>query len=77
MPGKPNSLRTKISKIVLNNVRGIGEIFNQFPSNFKDSIAKSLYKVMKSPTLNMLSLDVLNFVLRLRTISFRKDKWWM
>ena len=50
-----NSLKTNTNKKVPDNIRGIGYIFNQFPSTFKKGIAKPLYKVIKLPTVNTLS----------------------
>ena len=55
MPGKPNSLRTNTSKKVPDNIRSIGEIFNQFPITFKYGIAKPLYKVLRLPMMDILS----------------------
>ena len=76
MPGKPNLLRTKTSKKATNNIRGIGYVFSQFSSTFKYRIAKLLYKKFRLPTMDMLSQDVLNFILSLRTISYWKDRKW-
>ena len=46
VPGKPKSLRTNTSKKLLDNIRGIGEMFNRFLSTFKHGITKPLYKVL-------------------------------
>ena len=55
VPGKPKSLRANMSKKFPDNIRGIGKMFNRFPSTFKHGIAKPLYKVLCSPTVNTLS----------------------
>ena len=54
MLGKPNSLRTNMSKKMLVNIRGIGKIFNWFPSTFEYGISKILDKVLRLPTMDML-----------------------
>ena len=77
MPGKPNSLRTNISKKEMYNIRGIGHIFNWFPSTLRSGMAKPLNKVLREPTVNMLSLDVLKVIVMLRNISYWKDRRWI
>ena len=63
-----------MNKKVLDNIRGIGKIFNSFLSTFKHRIAKPLYKVLRLPTMDTLSLYVLNFILRLRTIIYWNNR---
>ena len=55
MPGKPNSLRTNISKKALDNIRGIGKMFNWFSSTFEYGITKLLGKVLRSTMMDALS----------------------
>ena len=54
VPGKPNSLKTNMSRKLLDNIRGIGKMFNWFSSTFKYGIAKLLYKVLRFPMVNTL-----------------------
>ena len=72
MLSKPNSQRTNMSKKVLENISGIGKMFNRFLSTIKHGIAKLLYNVLRLPKMDTLSYDVLNFTLRLRTIIYWK-----
>ena len=51
-------------------------MFNWFLSIFKHRIAKLLYKVSKVLMVSALNEDVLNFILRLRTIRYWKDRRW-
>ena len=44
-----------MGKKVPDNIRGIGKIFNRFPSPFKYRIAKPLYKVLRLPMMDTLS----------------------
>ena len=55
MPFKTSSLKTNTSKKATDNIRGIGEMYNQFPSTFEYGIAKLLDKILRSPTMDMLS----------------------
>ena len=55
MPGKLNSQRTNMSKKVAENIRGIGKIFNHFPRTFGYGKSKPLDKVLRLPTMYMIS----------------------
>ena len=77
MPRKSKSLRTNTSQKVPYNIRGISQMFIWFTSTFQYGIAKPLYKVLRLPTMDTLSKDVLNFIFRLGNISYRKDRGCM
>ena len=55
MLSKPNSIKTNTNKKVPDSIRGIGYIFNQFPSTFKHRTAKPLCKVLRVTMVNKLS----------------------
>ena len=55
MPGKPDLQRTNMNKKALYNIRGIGYMFNQFPSTFEHGVIKPLYKVLRLPTMDTLN----------------------
>ena len=55
MLSKPNLLRSITNKKLLDNIRGIGQKFNWFPSTFKHGIAKPIYKILQFPIVNKLS----------------------
>ena len=55
MAGKPNSVKTNMSKKMLDNIKGIGLIFNWFLCSFKHRMAKPFDKVLRVPIVNTLS----------------------